>query len=419
MKTAFLIAIGSELTLGQTVDTNSAWLARRLAALGIVSVGHGTAPDDFASIVDLIRHAAGKAALVLITGGLGPTDDDLTRAAIAEAAGVTLRTDPALVTQLQAFFTARKREMPERNHVQAQLPVGASALPNSCGTAPGVRMLLGAATLYALPGVPYEMRTMFDVSVAPELAKLAGGSVILTREIHTFGRPEAEVNDLLGDLMKRGRNPDVGTSAAHAEIAVKIHARAASAAAATKMLDETEQQVRTRLTWAVFGRDNDSLAAAVGRELLTRGATLAVAESCTGGLLGEMITSVPGSSAYFLGGVIAYADRLKVDFAGVDPASIVRCGAVSAPIAEALAAGIRERTGATYALSITGIAGPAGGSSEKPVGLAFVGLATAEGATSRELRIGPDQPRDVIRARAANAALQILRRRLLGLESSA
>jgi nicotinamide-nucleotide amidase len=415
MRTAQILAIGTELTLGQSVDTNSAWLARELAALGFRSHQHTVVGDDLPRIVAAIRRAADEADVVLCTGGLGPTDDDLTRAALAEAAGVDLTEDAESLRQIEAYFAARRREMPPRNRVQAQLPRGAAVLPNNCGTAPGMSIRIGRAAVFSMPGVPYEMKAMFAAHVAPALQKLGGaGRVIRTRLVRTCGRPEAEVNDLLGDLMQRGRNPEVGTAAAMGEITVRINAEADSPAAADALLEPVEADIRSRLGWAVFGGGDDTLATAAGRLLSERRQTVAVAESCTGGLVGALFTDTPGSSAYFQGGLLVYSNELKMKLAGVPEKTLADHGAVSPQTAEALARGVRERCGVDYGLSVTGIAGPGGGTEEKPVGLVYLGLADSRGVISRELRLGQHHPRDIIRAWSARAAINLLRLRLIG-----
>lgn len=412
MQVARLLAIGTELALGQSVDTNSAWLAKRLAERGLRSQGHECVADDLDAIVDAFVRAASKADVVVATGGLGPTDDDLTRAAIARAAGVRLVEREEALRDVLAFFEARRRAMPERNRVQALMPEGARVLLNSCGTAPGIHIRIGRAEVFSLPGVPLEMRTMYETGVAPALPPV-GGAVLRSRSVHTCGRPEAEVNDLLGELMKRGRNPEVGTSAALGEITVKINVEAASAAEADRLIAETARVVGERLGDAVYGYDGESLAFSLGSLLKQRRETLAVAESCTGGLLGELLTDVAGSSAYFLGGAISYHNDAKRELLGVDGVLLEKHGAVSAPVAIAMAEGAARRLRADHALSITGIAGPGGGTAEKPVGLVYVGVAGKTGVEAREFFLGADQPRDFIRQRAARGAINWLRTRLL------
>lgn len=414
MHAAEIIAIGTELALGRSLDTNSAWLARELAALGYVATRHVTVADDVGAIVAAIRAAVAEAKLVIITGGLGPTADDCTRDALAQAAGVTLACDEAALTRLEQFFAARRIPMPPANRVQVMIPAGGQALPNPVGTAPGIRIAIDKATCYVLPGVPREMETMFAACVRPELVAAAGSGAerVVERKLNTHGLPEAEIGTLLADLMAADRNPIVGTTAQQGIIGVRIYARG-DGATTTRMVTETEAEVRRRLGVAVFGVGDETLAEALGTLLRTRGATLATAESCTGGLIGADLTSVPGSSDYYLGGAVCYANAVKIAQVGVPAAMLERHGAVSAPVAEAMAQGVAERLGATYGLSITGIAGPGGGSDEKPVGLVFIGLHGPGRTEVWERRYGAEQLREVIRRRSAHEAEDRLRRRLL------
>ena len=413
MRRAWVIASGTELTLGQSVDTNSAWLAARLAALGIRTERIVVVPDDAAALRDALLQAAGATDAILLTGGLGPTDDDLTRQVLADVVGVPLELDPLSIEHLRAFFAARGRDMPERNTVQALVPRTARAIPNACGTAPGVRIAVRGTPCFALPGVPFEMRAMFDRDVAPELRAAAGGAVLLSRRLQTFGLGESDVGGRIADLMQRGRDPEVGTTADLGVIGVRINATAMSADEATRRLDDTEAEIRRRLGDAIFGRDDDTLAAVVGRMLTAAAATLSTAESCTGGLLGALITEVAGSSNYYRGGVVSYANEAKIRLLGVSAADVEQHGAVSEAVARAMADGAGRLFDTPYALAVTGIAGPAGGTPEKPVGLVLISLCSPAGSIARECRFGSDPPRQVIRMRAAHTALNLLRLALL------
>lgn len=411
---ADVVSIGTELTLGQTLDTNAAWVARQLAACGVRCRRHVTVPDEIEPIREALV-AAGRASDVIIaTGGLGPTADDLTRQALAEAAGSALIEDAAALAQIREFFRRRGREMPERNRVQALRPESGRIIENPCGTAPGVALRVGRAQCFALPGVPSEMRAMFERDVAPHLRRGAAGGVIRSRVLQTTGLPESELGARIADLMTRGRNPEVGTTADLGVIGVRINATAESPAAADALLDAAEREIRSRLCDAVFGQDDETLASAVGRLLAERGATVCTAESCTGGMIGAALTDVSGSSRYFRGAIIAYADEVKTAALGVPPETIASCGAVSEPVARAMANGARDRLGATYALAVTGIAGPTGGTAEKPVGLVYVALAGPRGTVVREHRFGEDSGRHAIRVRTVRAALAALRLELLG-----
>jgi nicotinamide-nucleotide amidase len=414
---AAILSIGSELALGRVIDTNAPWLAARCAALGIRTVRQLTVADDRAPLRTALAHAVVDVDVLLITGGLGPTDDDLTRQALADAAGQPLVDDPASRAQIAAFFARRNRDMPPQNTVQALRPASATPIENTCGTAPGIRMALGSVAVFALPGVPFEMHAMFEREVAPVLAAAARGAVLRSRDLHTYGVPEPEVGARLADLMQRGRNPEVGTSADLGVITVRINAAADTPAAADDLLDAAEAEVRHRLGSAVYGRDGATLAAAVGAALVARGRTLATAESCTGGLIGQLLTETPGSSAYYVGGIVSYANEIKQNLLGVASDVLATHGAVSEPVAAAMARGARAACGADYAVAVTGIAGPGGGTTEKPVGLVCIGLATPNAVDAATYHFGSDPPRHAIRLRAARMALHRVRQALLAVRS--
>ncbi len=411
MQTAWIVSIGTELSLGQSVDTNSAWLAARLAAGGMRATRHLTIPDELPLIVAAFREAATAADVVLVTGGLGATADDLTREALAEAAGVALETDAASLAAIEAFFQARGRVMPQRNQVQALIPVGGQSLPNPNGTAPGVRVDIAGVPFFAMPGVPREMAPMFENHVAPALP--AGRAVIRSRVLHCVGITETELGEKIADLMARGRNPEVGTTAALGIVGVRVNATAPSPQAADELLDSEAGEIRARLGTFVFGRDGETLAAAVGALLAQRGRSVATAESCTAGLIAAQLTDMAGSSRYFLGGAVTYSNESKQRVLGVPAAVLQEHGAVCEATALAMADGARRLFSADYALAVTGIAGPGGGSAEKPVGLVFIALAGPRGRRAKPYQFGHDTARDVIRLRAATTALHVLRLALL------
>lgn len=414
MLRAWVLSIGTELTLGQTVDTNGAWLAARLAERGFHITRHLTLPDELEPLVAGLREAAAHCELIAITGGLGPTEDDLTRAALATAAGVELTRDTDSLQQIEAYFERLKRPMSAANMTQADLPRGATALRNISGTAPGIWMSIASAQAFALPGVPFEAKQMFEHQVCPRLAlRDADSGVTISRKLNCFGAGEAAIGERIRDLMQRGRNPEVGTTAQLGVIGIRINARAASADAATRMLDETECELRTRFGPLIFGRDDETLADAVGRLLIEHGATLCTAESCTGGLAAEHLTRASGASCYFAGGFITYSNESKTALLGVEPNLFKKNGAVSAEVARSMATGARIRLGTTYSLAITGIAGPGGGSIEKPVGLVYVAVAGASGVDAHELRMPEHLPRGVIRERSVASVLNALRLRIM------
>ncbi len=405
-----IISIGTELTAGMTLDTNAAWLARRLSAVGIAAVRHVTVSDDRDSIRDAVVRAAARAGVVLVTGGLGPTADDLTREALADAAGRPLVVDEPSLTHVRGYFQRIEREMPEANRRQAYLPEGAVAIENPLGTAPGVVVRVGGSVVYAMPGVPLEMRAMYERSVEPELAAQSGGAAMVTRTVHSFGASEARVAELIEDLMVPGREPTVGITACDAVISVRVIARGATRDEAETVAEAEAGVVRDRLGSLVFGAEGETLGQAVARVLCERGLTVATAESCTGGLLAKHLTDVSGSSAYYLGGFVTYGNEAKSELTGVPASMIAEHGAVSEAVGVCMAEGCRVRLGADLGLSTTGIAGPTGGTADKPVGLVYVALATASGTIARRLLVNSELGRGVIRQRSCNAVLNLLRR---------
>lgn len=410
---AVIIAVGDELTTGQTVDTNSAWLARQLAEIGVGTLQHVTVADQLEAVRDEIARAAARCDVVLVSGGLGPTADDLTREALAAALGAPLERNEQSEARLREFFARRRREMPAANLVQAMCPRGAAPIDNTCGTAPGIHARLGAAEVYAVPGVPREMKVMFERDIRPALQARAGGAAIVSTVLYTYGAAEADIGEQLRDLMRRDRNPAVGTTAQETVIGVRIVARGDSPPAARDLLAADAAEVRGRLGAIVYGENDPRIAAAVGELLRRAGRTIATAESCTGGLIAKQLTDIPGSSAYLLEGIVTYSNAAKTRRLGVPEELIRAYGAVSAAVAEAMAVGCRVASGADYALSVTGIAGPDGGTADKPIGLVYVGLADAGGCEVKEYRLGEYLTRDEVRDRTAKAALNRVRLKLL------
>lgn len=403
---AEVIAVGSELTSGQKLDTNTQWLSRRLGELGVRVRFHTTLADELADNVDALRIAAARVQLVVVGGGLGPTQDDLTREAFGLVAGVPLVEHDGCLRDLEAFFARRNRPMPPRNRVQALLPEGAEPLPNRAGTAPGLWMEHAGTILVALPGVPGELKIMFDEQVAPRLRATGRlGPPLVHRVINLFGKGESEIEAEALDLTARGRQPEVGITASDATISFRVTGTGATEAEALAALEPTVRLIYERFGDLIVGEGQVDVADALVLELARTGATLAVAESCTGGLIAKRVTDIAGVSAYFLGGVVSYSNALKTALVGVPDELLARHGAVSPEVAEAMAAGIRRVSGATLGLSVTGIAGPGGGTSEKPVGLVYLGLAREAGVEHRRLLLGPEQPRAVIRSRAAKHAM--------------
>jgi nicotinamide-nucleotide amidase len=380
---AELISIGSELTSGQNLDTNSQWLSRRLAEIGIAVGWHTTVADDLEDNVAAFRIASQRAALVLVTGGLGPTQDDLTREAVAQAAGVPLELHAESLARIQQMFAERGRTMPERNRVQAMAPGGAEIIPNARGTAPGFWMPIGNCLIAAMPGVPSEMYAMFDGQVLTRLVQRGlGGGVLVQRKINCFGAGESAVEQKLLDLTRRGQVPEVGITVSDAAISLRILARAATAEQAQAAILPVEQTIRERLGSLVFGVEEEELQDVVIRLLAERGQTIATAESVTVGRVAQDLGRVPGASQCFRGGIVAYHNQIKTDLLGVPQRLIDEHGAISTAVVEAMATACRTRFRTDLAISTVGIAGPGGGSAEKPVGLVFAGLAWEGGVKS-------------------------------------
>jgi nicotinamide-nucleotide amidase len=378
-----VISIGSELTSGQNLDTNSQWLSRRLAAVGVPVGWHTTIADDLEANVEAFRIACSRAKLVLLTGGLGPTQDDLTREALAQAAGVGLVFHQESFDAIAAMFARRGRAMPERNRVQALFPAGAEVIPNDRGTAPGVWMTIGPAAVAAMPGVPSEMYHMFEAHVLPRVLRLGlGGGVLVQRKINTFGSGESHVEEKLFDLTRRDHVPEVGITASDAVISLRILARGETPEAAWAQVVPVERVIRERLGELVFGVEDEDVQHALAALLREKRLTIAAAEGVTGGVVAAMLAGVPGAGAWFRGGVTAYDNRLKVDLLGVPQALLDEQGAVSAAVAGAMAVGCRTRLGADLAVSTVGVAGPADGGANHPVGEVFAGLAWAGGSAA-------------------------------------
>jgi nicotinamide-nucleotide amidase len=406
---AKILSVGDELTSGQTTDTNSAYISRQLGGKGIGVSEHRTVPDDERAIREAILDMVAACDLLVITGGLGPTDDDLTRHALAGAMGVELRTDDESLRRIADRFAGRGWLMAENNKRQALVPDGAEAIANERGTAPGIAAKLGRCDLYVLPGPPGEMRWMLDEQVLRRLPE--GRAAIVHLAVHTFGMGESSVAALIADLMARGLNPSVGTTASAGMVTVRVTSRGANAAEAHDQAGAVLAELRTRLGQAIVGTDDTTMPVALGQLLKASGRTLATAESCTGGLLAKLMTDVPGSSAYFLGAVVAYANRAKRALLSVPSEVLETHGAVSEPVASAMAEGARAALGSDYALSTTGVAGPAGGTDDKPVGTVCIALACPDGTEARTVRLTGD--RQAVRLRAALAAMDMLRLKLL------
>ncbi|MCP9834120.1 competence/damage-inducible protein A [Cyanobium sp. Aljojuca 7A6] len=408
-----VLCIGTELLLGNIVNGNARWLAEQLAALGVVHHRQQVVGDNRERLIEAVRQASGRCRVLITTGGLGPTPDDLTTEAIAAAFGADLVEHGEIWAAIQARITARGRSVAASNRKQALLPRGAAVLPNPTGTAPGMIWTpVPGFTVLTFPGVPSELRAMWEATAAPWLqqAGLAGG-VFASRMLRFWGVAESDLAERVQDLLAL-ENPTVAPYAGAGEVKLRVTARAADGAAAAALLAPVEAELRRRAGASCFGADGDSLASVVLAELRRRGQTLAVAESCTGGGLGAALVAVPGASEVFLGGVIAYANAVKQDLLGVPAALLDAHGAVSDPVAEAMAAGARRLTGATWAVAVTGIAGPGGGTEEKPLGLVHIAIAGPDGCRSEAVRFGRGRERTWIQTLTVGESLNRLRLRL-------
>jgi nicotinamide-nucleotide amidase len=411
---AEILCIGTELLLGNITNGNARWIAEQLAALGIPHHRQLVVGDNRERLIAELQAAARRCRVLITTGGLGPTPDDLTTEAIAAAFGAPLVEHPQVWAEIQARLAARGRPCAASNRRQAFLPEGAALLPNPTGTAPG--MIWSPRpdfTILTFPGVPSEMRAMWEATAAPWLpaAGLAEG-VFASRMLHFWGVGESNLAEQMADLLE-GANPTVAPYAGSGEVKLRITARAATAEAAVQLLEPVEAEIRARTGALCFGVDEASLASVVLEQLRSRGQTLAVAESCTGGGLGAALAAVPGASDVLLGGVIAYANSVKQGLLGVPAQLLEAHGAVSDPVARAMADGARSATGADWALAITGVAGPGGGSAEKPVGLVHIAVAGPAGCSTEGVRFGASRGRSWIQTLAAGEALNRLRLALL------
>jgi len=421
MKRASIVSIGNELLNGQVVNTNSAYLSERLFSIGIPVVSSYIVGDDIDLIVRMLNLASGDADVVLVTGGLGPTDDDVTRQALAKFFGSKLQLQSELLEKIQSVFAHRGRSMSERDKIQAYIPAGAKALENKLGVAPGIMAEHKGRLFFVLPGVPAEVKEMFEQQVLPKLTALAVGQMVVTRKLKCFGAGESAIADLVErassplkhtakmavPLMKRDRNPLINCTAQHGVITLCIVATAKDKNTAERMAEEDEKMLRKCLGELVYGVGEQTLAEVVGEKLARQKKTIAVAESCTGGALAKLITDVEGASRYFTHGWVTYSNQAKIKELGVSADLIERYGAVSEQVAEAMAVGARKKAEADFAIGITGIAGPSGASEQKPVGLVYIS-ASSDNYTEVKRFIFSGNRR-LIRLRAALTGLNMLR----------
>jgi len=408
---AEIIAIGSELLTPYRLDTNSLFLTDGLNQVGIRVVHKAVVGDSLDDMRASFRQALDRADLIVACGGLGPTDDDRTREAVADLLGRKLELNQGVLRHIQELFRRFGRVMPEINRRQAMVPEGATVIPNPRGSAPGLWIEASGHILILLPGVPSELRAMFEQEVRPRLTRLGHDERLFTRDLRITGLPESEVEQRVSPLY--ALYPDTETTILASPPGIQLHPRVWSRdpAQANQILDEMVKRMALALGEHLYSTEGEMLEEVVARALTENRATIAVAESCTGGLLAERLTNIPGSSSYFLGGVVCYSNELKSALVNVPAELIESKGAVSPEVALALAEGIRKTTGATIGVGVTGIAGPGGGTPEKPVGLVHIGIADERGPRERRFQFPGDRER--IRMHASQTALDSVRRYFL------
>ena len=408
---AEIIATGTELLAGGVLDTNSVFLSEQLLSLGIETAFKTVVGDDEKDMEDAFQKAIERADVLILSGGIGPTEDDITRKVLAKIVKKRLVLNEDALKVIHAKLAGRGRDVLAANDRQALIPSGARLLANPVGIAPGFFLNEGDTFIAVLPGVPRELVAMFEQELKPVLADRAGNKrAIRRRVLHTCGISESAVNTAIQEIL-RGSAPVVGLTAKETGVDIRIIATESGAEQAQALADRTETAIRDKLGDAVFATDGQTLEEVVGALLKQRRLTISVAESCTGGLLGALITNISGSSEYFERGVVTYSNRAKTELLGVPADLIERHGAVSTQVAAAMAQGIRQTAKTDIGVSITGIAGPGGGSEQKPVGLVYIGLATSQGVRTVEHRFLGD--REQVRIRASQMALDMVRRHLI------
>lgn len=413
---ATLLTIGDELLIGQIVDENAAWLARACNRCGIEVMRSLTVGDQKAAIARAFREAMRDSDLVIATGGLGPTPDDVTREAVAELLGVAMRVDPAVLGHVWERFRERSWPLSPTSEQVARVPDGFEVLSNTAGTAPGLWRVHDTSgrrcILTLVPGVPREMKAIFREHIAPRLRAIAGVRVVVHRTLRTVGIGESRLQELMGDLSNYVDDTlRVASLPSAGQVRLRLSVTGADPAAARTRLDELESHLRDAIGPYIYGIDGETLEEVVGRALKRHGSTVAVAESCTGGLILHRLTNTPGSSFYVAGGIVAYGNAVKMVALGVQHEALQVHGAVSQEVATQMALGVRKRLDADYGLATTGIAGPAGGTESKPVGTVWVGCSGPQGTGARRFTFGKDRATN--KTRSATAALDMLRKQLL------
>jgi len=412
MLTAEIIAIGSELLLPDRSDTNSLWLTDQLNRVGIDVRLKTIVGDDDARLEEVVKDAVKRSRVVITTGGLGPTEDDITRKVVARALNRRLSLDEQVLEEIRARFRSFGiANMPERNSRQAMVITGASVLPNPNGTAPGLYLQHEGCEVVLMPGPPREMKPMFENHVLPRISNLGGETCFCTRVLRIAGMGESAVDEKIAPIYTRYENPQTTILFNSSEIEIHLRAHGRSEVDAETLLDDLSLKIEHELGNAAFSFRGETMEEVIGRRLAMTEFTLAVAESCTGGLIAQRLTSVPGSSKYFMESCVTYSNESKVRLVGVDKKLIKEFGAVSQQVARDMARGVRHRAKTDFGLAVTGIAGPGGGTPEKPVGLVYIALADDAHTEHRKLTIPGD--RELVRWRASQAALDMLRRRLI------
>ncbi len=409
--TAEIIAIGSELLAPDRTDTNSLWLTEQLNRLGIEVKLKTIVGDDDARLEEAIKDATRRSKVVITTGGLGPTEDDITRKITARALGRRLLLDENVLAEIRQRFQSFGVTMPERNSRQAMVIEDAEVLPNPNGTAPGMFLEHNGTAIILLPGPPREMQPMFSNHVVSKLEQRSGSVRVVRRMLRVAGMGESAVDEKIAPVYTKYENPQTTILFNQSEIEIHLTAHGRIEDEANQLLDRVVLEIEEQLGNAIFAFRGEKMEEVIGLKLAVGGYTLAVAESCTGGLLAQRITEVPGSSKYFIEGVVTYSNESKTRLLGVEPILLLEHGAVSGPVAEAMSEGMRNRAATDFALSITGIAGPDGGTEDKPVGTVFIAISSEAGTEHRRLKVPGD--RNLIRWRSTQAAMDLLRRRLI------
>jgi nicotinamide-nucleotide amidase len=412
---AWVLTIGDELLRGEIVDSNKSFLSERLLRLDLEAERHVTVADDAEAIAEVFRAAVERTRVVLVSGGLGPTRDDITTQVAADTFGRELVRDPVELERIAGFFRSVGREMAENNAKQADFPAGAEVLPNPLGTAPGFMLEVDETLLFFMPGVPRELYRMMDEEVLPRIgSRTSSGRVVRAALLRTFGLGESTLDHELGDLARGDPDVTLGFRTQFPDNMVRLLVRGKSVEDAETRLAALRAEIESRLGPLLIGPGELHMHEIVGALLLERGVTLAVAESCTGGLIASRLTDVPGSSGYLLEGIVAYSNAAKLRDLSVRAEDLEKHGAVSEVVARQMAVGVRARSGADYGISTTGVAGPGGGTEEKPVGTVVIGLADAQGSVARRYQLMRDRARN--KELSSQLALEWLRRRLLGVE---